>query len=203
MTDFLPGDLLYTRSEGLVGSLIRFGERVRFHGWPTALGRLAGSVGRTITRKPLLEAPDDPSWGNHIAVCMGDGTVIEALAHGLTVTPVDHYQARQYRLLPLAQVCPGVTDLDRAALVAFARFEQARHDSYGWGGIASIVVQLLTPLRLSVSWSDSMICSAFGARCWEHAGVIIPTQSVYTTMPGDLAYMARVLPLTAHMEDHL
>lgn len=189
------GDLIWTRSEGVVGSLIRFGARVKYHGWRTALWRACQTV---ILRRGLPEDPTDFAWGNHIAVYVdgwfvglpGGDYVIEALAHGLTLTPLEHYKPTQYRLLPLIDVRPDLGPFDRLALEEFAKRELADHDSYGWLAIASIVLQLLTPVKLDVSWDGSMICSAFGARCWEHAGVTIPTLSPYTTMPADLAMLA-------------
>jgi hypothetical protein len=173
----LPGDLLWTRSESAVGALIRFGARVRYHGWLAAL-RCSG----------YPTGPDDIAWGNHIAV-VADGCLIEALADGLTRSPLDKYPASAYRLLPLASVAPGVTDAARARASAFAEAELARRDGYSWLGIASIVLSLVTPARLDLSWDGTMICSTFGARVWEHAGVALPTLSPYTTMPADLAFM--------------
>lgn len=170
-----PGDLLYTRSAGPVGWLIRFGQNVRYHGWIQAVRR--GVSGRTD--------PADWTWGNHIAVCAGDH-VIEALARGLTRSPLTKYGIADSTVLPLTAVCPDVTDTERGRVVAFAEHELAAKDSYSWLGIASIVLQLLTPTRLDVSVDGAMICSAFGARCWEHAGVTLQTRSPYTTMPADL-----------------
>ncbi|HEX3539668.1 MAG TPA: hypothetical protein VHT75_04415 [Acidimicrobiales bacterium] len=186
MTELQPGDLLWTRSAGVVGALIRFGERIHHHGWRSTIARAVS----TVVHARIPEDPMDLSWGNHIAVYVGDNQVIEALADGLTLDSLDHYGPDKYRPLPLAAVRADATDVDRARLVAFARRELADKDRYGWLAIASIVVQLLTPLRLDVSVDGTMICSAFGARCWEHAGVIIPTRSPYTTFPSDLALLA-------------
>lgn len=163
--------------------MIRFGARVKYHGWRTALLRAF----RSVRSQGIPEDPTDIAWGNHIAVYVGDDHVIEALAHGLTRTPVDHYQPADYRLLPLATVRKDVTAAERAALLEFAGREMVAKARYGWLAIATIVIQLLTPTRLDLSVDGTMICSAFGARCWEHAGVVVPTLSPYTTMPADLA----------------
>lgn len=171
-----PGDLLLCRSNGLVGALIRFGERLRVHGWATALRR-------TLT--PAEETPDDPSWCNHVAVYVGDGSLIEALADGLNRTPLDRYKADSYRVARLAWAAHSVGPFERQDLVTFAETQLARHDRYGWLSIASIVVQLLTPIRLDVSWDGALTCSGFAAQCWEHAGVTLATRSSLTTMPSD------------------
>lgn len=177
----LPGDLLLCRSTGPVGWLIRFGERVRYYGWWRSLGWLA----RAILRLNPPDEPDEPAWGNHIAIHIGDGLVVEALAQGVVVTPLAHYQAGRYRVVRLAACRPAVTDVERAAAVAFAREMAARHAKYGWLSIASIILQLVTPVRLDVSFDGAVICSALGAQAWEHAGVILPTLSSLTTMPAD------------------
>lgn len=184
MSELLPGDVILTRSNSVVGSLIRFGERARFAGWPAALHWLIKFVLR-------ISQPDelsDPWWANHAAVYIGDGQLIEALADGLTLSPVSKYSQSIH--VPLAGLRPDVTDTDRAQAVGFARTQLARHDRYGWLSIASIVVQLLTPLRLDLSWDGALICSAFAGQCLEHAGVLLPTRSSLTTMPADLAAMA-------------
>lgn len=193
----VPGDLLLCHSKGFIGALIRFGENVRYHGWRHALRVAVGLV---------AEDPDDPCWANHVAVYVGNGHIIEAESKGLVLSSVDKYSpldehnctAAPYRLAPLASVRPAVTADDRAALVAFAQAQLDRHGRYGWLSIASIVLQILTPSKLDLSWDGALICSAFGAQCWEHAGVTISTRSALTTMPADIAAMGRpVLALAA------
>lgn len=183
-----PGDLLLCRSTGFVGGLIRLGENVRYHGWRKAI-KIA--LGR------LQQPASDPCWGNHIAVFVGDDRIIEALGNGLNIAPLSKYPASSFRVLPLASVKSDVTEFDRHDLAAFAYAQLARHDSYGWLSIASIVVQLLTPAKLDLSWDGAVICSAFGAQCWEHAGVILNTRSSLTAMPADLGAMVGQAPKLA------
>lgn len=186
----LPGDILLTRSESAIGAIIRFGETVKYHGWRAALTRAAGAaVGR-----PVPADPSDPAHWNHAAVFIGRGQVVEALAAGLTVSPAGKYPAGSFTVLRLADLLPDVSAASRARVVMFARAEQARHDAYGWCSIASIVVQLLTPVRLDLSWDGALICSAFAARCLEHAGFVLPTLSALTTMPADLAALIPSTP---------
>lgn len=177
----LPGDVLLTRSTGVVGALIRFGERTHYHGWWNALRHAAA----WLVGAAAHPRPDDPAWCNHAAVYVGDGMVIEALAGGLTLSPISKYGVADYRIARLQTAEPTAGLFERQAAVAYARAMLERHCSYGWLSIASIILQLLTPTRLDISWDGAMICSAFAAQCWEHAGVILPTRSSLTTMPAD------------------
>lgn len=182
MTDLEPGDLLFTRSKGLTSTLIQAGERRRYYGWAALIKRCL----QVLLGRHIPDEPPDPCWGNHIAVYVGDGMLIEALANGLTLTPLSHYEQSQYIRLPLTSVRPTVSAQERQALLDFAHAQLSRHDTYGWWSIVSIVVQLITPWKLDISWDGAVICSAFGAQCWEHSGVTLPTRSTLTTMPADL-----------------
>ena len=184
----LPGDLLYCRSQSLVGMTIRFAEERQYSGWVKAIWR---SWRRLIGRIPLMPAgPDHVTWGNHIVLVTGD-SIIQALAKGLVTTPIAEspYDDSNSVILRLSSVCPGVTDLQRKAVCDFGRWEAAHKDSYAFTEIASITVNEMTPLKLNISYGRAMICSTFGARAWEHAGVIIPTVNTGTTLPSDLFKM--------------
>lgn len=177
----MPGDVIVTRSAGIIGALIRFGERIRYEGRLKALWWL-------IKRILGIHQPEDPGhpwWTNHTAVYVGDGQVIEALAGGLTLSPLTKYSPADYRIARLSTAEPTASSFERQATVAYAHAQLARMGRYGWLSIASTIVQLLTPLRLDVSWDGAVTCSAFAAQCWEHAGVIMPTRSALTTMPAD------------------
>lgn len=177
----LPGDVLLTRSAGLIGALIRCGERVRYPGWWNAV-RHTFAVLAGVGAPPVA---DDPAWCNHAAVYVGDGLLIEALAAGLTLSPLAKYSPADYRIARLSRACPDAGVNERAAAVAYARVQLGRHDRYGWLSILSIVLQLVTPFRLDISWDGAVICSAFAAQVWEHAGMVMPTRSSLTTMPAD------------------
>lgn len=175
-----PGDILLVQGEGFVDNLIRFGERKKIHGWRYAIKN---------HRKKVIDATD-PTSVAHAAVYVGNHYVIEALAKGLELSPVSKYPEGCYLLAKLSVVRPEVTLEERMALVTFAREQLARHDEYGWLSIMSVVVQMLTPTKFDISWDGAIICSAFGAQCWEHAGVTIKPRSSLTTTPTDLALMA-------------
>lgn len=166
-----PGDLIATHSSGLVGRLIRFGEKKQALGW-------RGALWHSLTRQQNY--PDDPWYFNHIAIYAGQGVLIEALARGLTSSPIEKYA--EYKHLPLRRSPDGA--------LAFASCEYARTDPYGWLEIASIIVNLLTSTRLQLSWGRAMVCSAFGARCWEHSGIQLLEASAYTTLPSDLVKLS-------------
>lgn len=178
------GDLIATRSTGAVGWLIRFGESVQERGWLktiwAALKRLVG-LGE-------VDDPNDPWYYNHIAVYVGGGHIVEALSGGLTVSPLAKY--REFRELPLGKVLYNPTPEERASAVHFAASAQQRHTDYSWLEIASIVGQLTTPSKLDVSWKGALICSAFGAQVWEHAGVDLPFRSSLGVKPSDLVKFA-------------
>jgi hypothetical protein len=184
--DLEPGDVVLVRSSGIIPSLIRFGERVRFMGWPKALMWLA----KCVIRIAPADVPADPWYVSHAAVCVGD-VLIEAQAQGLQTAPLSKYDQADTVVVRLADLRPDVTPADRARAVLYARGQLAAHDRYGWLSIASIVLQLISPLRLDLSWDGALICSAFAAQCLEHAGVILATRSSLTTMPADLAAMVR------------
>lgn len=185
-----PGDVLLVRSTGFVPSLIRFGERVRFAGW----GRTLIWLARTIVRVAQPDEPTDPWFVSHAAVAVSDTECVEALAAGLTLSPLAKYDHTRAVLLRLEDLQPFVAQLERTSAVRFAREQLDRHDRYGWLSILSIVVQLLTPSKLDISWDGALICSAFAAQALEHAGVTLPTRSSLTTMPADLLAM---IPKTA------
>lgn len=186
MTDLAPGDVLLVRSASAIGTLIRFGERVRYAGWPAALAHLA----RKLVGTAQPDRPGDPWYVSHAAVYVGDGQLVEALARGLALSPVTKYDRSDTVVVAVADLVPAVTDQDRARAVAFARTQLARHDRYGWLSIASIVLQLTTPAKLDISWDGALICSAFAAQVLEHCGLTLATRSSLTTMPADLAAMA-------------
>lgn len=186
MADLRPGDVILVRSSGLIPSLIRFGERVRYQGWPRALGWLAQLC--TGTHQP--DHPADPWYVSHAAVVVDGGQLIEAQAKGLATAAADKYDGTDTVIVLLADLIPDVTDVTRARVTEFARDQLGRHGRYGWLSIASIIVQLITPVRLDISWDGALICSAFAGQCLEHAGFTLTTRSSLTTTPADLRAMA-------------
>lgn len=127
-------------------------------------------------------------WPTHAVLVTGDdGSILEALASGLTKGNISKYADEQ-----MAIVRPKLTPTQRAAGLAWAQAEFERHCRYGWTDIGSVVIQLLTPLKFDFNWNGSMICSAVIARYLEHGGTALPTFSPFVTTPGDLAVMGQV-----------
>jgi cell wall-associated NlpC family hydrolase len=174
------GDLLLVQGEGFVDDFIRFAQRVKCFGWRFAIAHWGV--------KELC--PEDPTSVSHVAVYVGNGNVIEALAKGLTLSPVTKYPEDSYLPGYLVEAVPFTEGTERLALADFAREQLERHDKYGWLSIMSLVIQTLTPEGLDVSWDGALICSAFGSQCWEHAGFTLTTRSSLTTYPYNLAIMA-------------
>jgi hypothetical protein len=180
------GDILLVRSHGAIPALIRYGERVRCQRWPAALYWLA----KCVLRISQPDQPGDPWYISHAAVALGDGRLVEALANGLTLSAESKYSSTPTVVVRLEELLPDIDPARRSRVRLFALDQYGRHDRYGWLSIASIVLQLLTPLRLDLSWDGALICSAFAAQCAEHAGYVLPTRSALTTMPSDVARFA-------------
>lgn len=146
------------------GKLIRFGQSLPWR--PTANRNYA--------------------WPSHaVLVTDDDGTIIEALAGGLARGNIGKYHDEKMSI-----VRPHSGGAQRAAGLHWATSEYERHCRYGWTDIASIIIQLLTPLNLDLNWNGSMICSAYVARYLEHSGMTLETFSPFVTTPGDLAIMS-------------
>jgi hypothetical protein len=178
--DLLPGDVILVQGSGFVDSVIRFGQRKTHKGWIYAIKKW---------RKKEVD-PTEPTSVAHCAVYVGNGFLIEALAGGLTLSPLSKYDNQPHLIAHLATAYPDVTDHGRQQLVLFARESLKRHDSYGWLSIMSIIGEMITPMKFDISWDGAIICSAFAAQCWEHAGMILSTASSLTTVPADIAIMA-------------
>jgi hypothetical protein len=179
-TDLLPGDVILVQGSGFVDNLIRFGQREEQHGWIYAFKNVG---------KREVDATE-PTSVAHCAVYVGNGNLIEALAGGLTLSRSDKYDNEPHLVARLADAFPEVTGEGRERLITFAHEALKRHDKYGWLSIASIIVQMVTPVGLDISWDGAIICSAFAAQCWEHAGMTITTRSSLTTTPAQIAIMA-------------
>jgi hypothetical protein len=172
--DLETGDVVLVEGTGFVDTLISIGARVRYHGWLSL----------------LKKRPNDETRFTHAAVVV-NGKLIEALATGLMESNLNKYDGR-CGVAKLTSVSPFVNAQDRYNLAVFASNALDRHDKYGWLSILSIILEIITPLKLDISWDGALICSAFAAQCWEHAGVVLPTLSSLTTMPADIAYMAKL-----------
>jgi hypothetical protein len=151
-----PGDLIFCHSTGIMGRIIRLGERIRF-------------------RKGV-------QW-NHVALVDrmmedGDFLVIQAEAKGVTkdkrlstIAPGGRYQVVR---LPV-----GVS---RQKVLDFAHEQVGSR--YGWLTILSIAIDILTPFWVpSFRTRNSWICSAVSAEALRAGGWIHQWPDVYLVTP--------------------
>jgi hypothetical protein len=156
----LPGDFLLTHSAGLYGTLIRFGEAIRY--W----------------RKDKVFA----HWSHAAIFVDKDGNIVEALGGGVQKRNISVYRGTEYVVVHLPAT---TTPLDRQEAITFA--EYCLNDKYGWLTIVSIALCLLTGAKLSFGVDGQQICSALVARCIERIGEIFREAEPWHLMPADLA----------------
>lgn len=148
-TKWVPGDVVLAHwPYSVVGSLIRFGERLRYRG---------------------KDAPF--AWFNHAAIVVspdpktGQPRVVEALGGGVKLNPASTYAPRYFAYIDIK-----ATKADRNEIVSFAEKEAEVNEEYGFVQIASIVASLVTNGRLTVGVDGSEICSALAAKALRSAG---------------------------------
>jgi uncharacterized protein YycO len=155
-----PGDFILTHSTGLYGSLIRFGEALRYWGSDKVFAH----------------------WSHAAIFADESGNIIEALGGGVQKRNISVYEGTEYVVVHL----PAATSpVDRQQAVEFAEF--CLNDSYGWLTIASISLCLLTGSKLSFGVDGQQICSALVARSLERIGEIFTENEPWQLMPADLA----------------
>jgi len=155
-----PGDFILTHSSGWYGTLIRFGEALRYRGADTVFAH----------------------W-SHAAIFVDEsGEIIEALGGGVQKRNISVYDETEYVVVHLPE---GTSALDRQHAVEFADF--CLHDPYGWLTIVSIALCLLTGAKFSFGVDGQQICSALVARCLERIGEIFSEDDPWHLIPADLA----------------
>jgi uncharacterized protein YycO len=155
-----PGDFLLTHSSGIYGTLIRFGEALRYTGQDKIFAH----------------------W-SHAAIFVDEsGNIIEALGGGVQKRNISVYAETEYVVTHL----PATTSLaDRQHAVDFAEF--CLSDPYGWLTILYIALFLVTGTKLGFGVDGQQICSALVARCMERIGEIFSENEPWHLMPADLA----------------
>lgn len=157
---YLPGDFILTHGDSFYSKLIRFGQRLRFH------GKNAGFA----------------HW-NHAAMIVGeDGSIIEALGRGVLRRNLSNYKGTEYHLVHFGHDI--ASDDDREQVVKFAEWTMGQE--YGWVTIVSIALSLLSGLNFSFGFDGQSICSGLVARALERTNVIFD-RSPSHIMPADLA----------------
>lgn len=137
-----PGDAVFAFTHTSYGRLIRFGQALRWWKW----------------RK----------W-NHMAIVdevNADGQiwVIQMARYCERVKIEDVAPGGHVKIVPMPE------DLDRNRVMKYAR--SCLGTRYGFLTIFSIAVNLVTikQIRIDIRRDDTLICSAFVARSWEHGG---------------------------------
>lgn len=166
-TDYAPGDFILTHSSGLFGRLIRFGESLRYWGEDAKYAR----------------------WNHAALIATADGWLIEALSHGVVMTPISHYTPTEYFLVHLNDSDADIRD--RGQAVAYARY--CLGEGYGWLTICNIALALLTGCKFTFGIDGQVICSGLVARCLERTSIIFPG-AASNVSPADLAKQFRVDP---------
>jgi uncharacterized protein YycO len=155
-----PGDFILTHSSGIYGSVIRFGEAIRYWGQDKVFAH----------------------WSHAAIFINATGDIIEALGGGVQQRNISVYHGTEYVVVHL----PATTiPLDREEAVKFANF--CLNDPYGWLTIVNIALCLLTGAKISVGVDGQQICSALVARCIERIGEIFPEAEPWHLTPADLA----------------
>ena len=154
---YTPGDFILVSSTGILAKFIRFGQFIRYHG----------------KMKPFSR------W-NHAALIIDEqGTIIEAIGRGVVTNNISDYKDVEYYY-----VNTRLNSQSRSQSVAAGK--SFLKDKYGWLTIFSIAMELITGVKVQLSNSNTMICSAVvGQSLW--AGGIIFDQNPYQMMPADLA----------------
>ncbi len=165
-----PGDFILTHGEAWTSRLIRFGQRLRYHGADAKYAR----------------------W-NHAAMFINEaGDLVEALGGGVQERNVSVYEGTEYTVVRIQKVVGG--DGDREEVVDFA--EWSRGQPYGFLAILSISIGLIFGGSLTFAFDGQSICSGLVARALERTKAIFnrePSQ----IMPADLAKYFRVEPPAA------
>jgi hypothetical protein len=171
--DAVAGDLVLARSHDVLGTIIRFFERLR----------------RGI--------PAEYCWTNHAAIVLNSGPnafVVQEQVGGANVTPLAQLDGGPYAVVHFEM------DADqRADVVGFATWSVG--NGYGFLSLPADAFNALTGQELSFGTGNRMVCSTQSCRALERCG-LIPDRSPYAVTPAHLAQYAGVIlptpPLTVH-----
>ena len=148
-----PGDMIFARTKGLYGAVIRFGQALRW--WR----------GRDWNHMAIIDSIDEA----------GNITILE-MARRCDVLPLE--DVAPGGRLKFAPAPPDV-DIERALTYARSRIGT----KYGVLTIFAIAFNIVTPkfVRLNFRRDDTLICSALVARAYEHGGWDCPVDPFQIT----------------------
>lgn len=148
-----PGDILLCHRRGFVSACIRLGEALRLKG--------------------------GDHW-SHVAVCVSETEIVEALTKGVVKNPISVYQDIEYIV-----VHTGLTGDDAKQAVAFA--ESCIGQKYGWMIYPGIAMRFLTPGKgMWFGMNGTEICSGLAGQALVRGWANFPINPASLT-PADLA----------------
>jgi len=160
---YVPGDFILVSTTGILAKFIRFGQFIRYHG----------------KIKPFAH------WNHAAMIIDEDGTIVEAVGRGVITSNISDYKNVEYYYVT-TKLNKQSRDQATAACKSFIK------DKYGWLTIFSIALELATGIKMQLTNSNTMICSAVVAQSlW--AGGIVFDRNPYQMMPADLAAAFNVL----------
>jgi hypothetical protein len=151
-----PGDFLLVKGVAPLSFLIRLGERLHH-------------------RKAAAQ------W-SHAALVVGQGTLCEALAKGISYSSASKYDNRWRALVRVV----GSPEM-RANAMSYAA--SCIGEEYGFVDFASVILSQLFGLRLILTTARAQICSEFVANALERLGYVFPASAELET-PADLYELA-------------
>ena len=143
-----------------------------------------GIVSRAIKLGALLRRYDGAyqRFSHAALVIDANGTLAEALAHGVCESPISKYDAHNYRI-----VRTQVDEHDQAQVRAFAdSVLGARRNGYGYATIAGLALYCVTGGQMCIQKAGTAICSGFVSDALTRAGYIWE-RPPFAMMPADLA----------------
>jgi len=179
--DWTPGDFLLVRNPQFVGKLIRFGERIDYHGKTPERGG--------------IDLAAYAYWNHAVAVYDETGTLVQATPRGIVKNAPGTYKPTNYVYVHLDVGHDnngrfhGTPGPQISRLRAREYLDYHVGDEYGWLTVAvGIPINLLTDGHLTLGVAQSEICSGLVAQMTERYGCLYP-ESAGMIMPADLAYI--------------
>ncbi len=161
---FTAGDILLVHDFSFISKAIRLGERIKIFG-----NILRGRATR-------LDLKNASKW-NHAALIVDEnGGLLQALGHGITDGNVSDY--KEFKILK-----SNFTPEQLQSVLKFAK--SCVGVPYGYLDIVSIALDIFIPFA-HFRDGNTLICSQFVAKAWEHGGWICPKLDTSHVMPSDL-----------------
>jgi len=158
LPELSAGDVILTHSRNWVGWLIRFGQALRFRG----------------DRRVYA------NW-NHACLAVSPSVVVEALSHGVVLSPISKYEQTEFAL-----VRTPLSAEDQEQMVQFAAAVVRERTKYGYFEIASLALSLLWPFKRKLRFLNiaTIICSGLVAEIRVRGWDIFPEAPIFMEPAG-------------------